>query len=141
MLSAISQLTLQGSSILVSGAFVGSDVHNAGQDAFVAEKLKYRFVASVPTDSICGVQGLNNAATIYSRPSEQNYWVRTTDIIEGVNGAFNTMIYASGGYSAAVAYSGNDYRVLTFGFPLECIKENESRQNIVGIAIDYLLGK
>ena len=141
MLSAISQLTLQGSSIMVSGAFIGSDTHNAGQDAFVADKLKYRFVASVPTDSICGVQGLSNTATIYSRPSEQNYWVRSTDIIEGVNGAFNTMTYSTGGYSAAVAYTGNDYRVLAFGFPLDAIKENDSRQNIVGIAIDYLLGR
>ena len=141
MLTAISQLTLQGSSIMVSGAFIGSDVRNAGQEAFVADKLKYRFVASVPTDSICTVQGLNNTATIYSRPSEQNYWVRSTDIIEGVSGAFSTMKYASGNYSAAVAYSGNGYRVLAFGFPIECIKENESRQNILGIAIDYLLGK
>ena len=141
VLSAISQLTLQGSSILVSGAFIGSDAHNAGQDDFVAEKLKYRFVASVPTDSVCGVNGLGKTATIYSRPSEQSYWVRSTDIIEAVGNAFNTMAYATGGYSAAVAYSGSDYRVLAFGFPLECIKENESRQDILGIAIDYLLGK
>ena len=142
MLSTISQLTLQGTSIMVSGAFVGSDMHSAEQDAFVADKLKYRFVASIPTDSICSVQGLNNTATIYSRPSEQNYWVRSTDVIEAAGGgAFNAMSYASGGYSAAVAYPGPGYRAMSFGFPLECIKDDEVRRDILNIAIDYLLGK
>ena len=141
MLTAISQLTLQGTSIMVSGAFIGSDAHNAGDDGFVADKLKYRFVASVPTDSICTVQGLNNTATIWSRPSEENYWVRSTDIIEAVGGSFSTMKYATGNYSAAIAYPGPGYRVLAFGFPLECITDAETRRNIFGIAIDYLQGK
>lgn len=141
MLTAISQLTLQNTSVLVSGAFIGSDVHNAEQDAFVADKLKFRFAKAIPTDSICSVQGLNNTATIYSRPSEQNYWVRSTDVIEAVGGAFSTMKYDTGNYSAAIAYPGPGYRVLAFGFPLECIKENETRRNILSIAIDYLLGK
>ena len=141
MLTAISQLTLQNSSILVSGAFIGSDMHNAQQDAFVADKLKYRFASSAPTDSICSVQGLNNTATIYSRASEQNYWIAKTDVLEGVSGAFSTMVYTNGNHSAAVAYPGPGYRVLAFGFPLECIREDDSRQNIMGIAIDFLLGK
>ena len=141
MLTAISQLTLQNTSILVSGAFIGSDMHNAQQDAFVADKLKYRFVSTIPTDSICSVQGLNNTATIYSRASEQNYWLARTDILEGVNGAFSTMTYSNGNHSAAVAYPGPGYRVLAFGFPLECIREDESRQNIMGISVDFLLGK
>lgn len=143
MLTAISQLTLQNTSILVSGAFIGSDVHNAEQDAFVADKLKYRYVSSVPTDSICSIQGLNNVATIYSRPSEQNYWLSSTDVIESAQGsnAFSTMLYTSGNHSAAVAYPGPGYRVLAFGFPIECIKDDEVRQNILSISIDFLLGK
>ncbi len=141
MLTAISQLTLQNSSILVSGAFIGSDMHNAQQDAFIADKLKYRYVSIAPTDSICSVQGLNNTATIYSNPNEQNYWVKSTDVIEGVGGAFSTMVYTKGNHSAAVAYPGPNYRVLAFGFPLDCIKDDEARQNILGISIDYLLGK
>jgi hypothetical protein len=143
MLTAISQLTLQNTSILVSGAFIGSDVHNAGQDAFVADKLKYRYVSSVPTDSICSVQGLNNVATIYSRPSEQNYWIRSTDVLESAqsSNAFSTMVYTTGNHSAAVAYPGPGYRVLAFGFPLECIKDDEIRRNILSISIDFLLGK
>lgn len=141
MLTAISQLTLQGSSILVSGAFIGSDVHNAEQDAFVADKLKYRFVGSAPTDSICSVQGLDNTATIYSRPNEQNYWLSYTDVIEGVGGAFNAMVYTAGNHSAAVAYPGPGYRVIAFGFPLECITDRETRRSIMNISIDFLLGK
>ena len=98
-------------------------------------------VRPVPTDSICAIQGLNSTATIYSRPSEQNYWVRSTDVIEPVGGAFSSMAYANGGYSAAIAYPGPGYRVMAFGFPLECIKDDEIRRNIFAIAIDYLLSK
>lgn len=141
MLTAISQLTMQGTSIMVSGAFIGSDVRNAGDDAFIADKLKYRHIATTPTDSICTVEGLGNIGSIYSRPNEESYWLRSTDIIEGVGGAFNAMKYNTNNYPAAVAYPGPGYRVLAFGFPLECIKETETRQNIVGIAIDFLLGK
>ena len=141
VLTAISQLTLQGSSIMVSGAFIGFDPYNAKEDGFVTDKLKYRFIASVPTDSICSVQGLNSMGTIYSRPNEQSYWVRSTDVLEPVGGSFSVMAYTTGGYSAAIAYPGPGYRVMAFGFPLECIQDNEARQSIFSIAIDYLLGK
>ena len=141
MLNAISQLTLQGKSILVSGAFIGNDTHAAGEDDFMSEKLKFRYVASVPTDSICHVEGLDQTTTIWSRPSEENYWVRNTDVIEPVGGAFSSMKYSSKGYSAAIAYPGPDYRVMAFGFPLECIKDDEARRNIISVAIDYLLAR
>ena len=141
MYTAISQLTLQGTSILVSGAFIGSDVLSPEAKDFLADKLKYRFVSKVPTDSICTIQGLNNTATIWSRPSEENYWIRSTDVIEAVGGAFSAMKYATGNFSAGVAYPGPGYRVLAFGFPLECIKDEESRRNIMNIAVDFLLGK
>ena len=141
MLNAISQLTLQGKAILVSGAFIGYDTHAAGEDGFMSEKLKFRYVASVPTDSICNVDGLNDTATIWTRPSEENYWVRNTDVIEPVGGSFSTMKYSSQGYSAAIAYPGPDYRVMAFGFPLECIKDDEARRNIISVAIDYLLAR
>ena len=141
ILAAISQLTMQGKSVLVSGAFVGSDAHNAGEDGFVADKLKYRFIASVPTDSICNVEGLENTASIYSRPNEQNYWVRNTDVIEPVGGAFSSMKYSTGSFSAAIAYPGPGYRAMVYGFPLECITDNETRRNILSISIDFLLGK
>ena len=141
MYTAISQLSLQGTSIMVSGAFIGSDVLSPEAKNFIAEKLKYRFVTKVPTDSICTVQGLNNTATIWSRPSEENYWVRSTDVIEAVGGAFSAMKYTAGNYSAAIAYPGPGYRVLAFGFPLECITDEETRRNIFNISIDFLLGK
>ena len=98
-------------------------------------------ISGFPDEILKMVEGLNNTATIYSRPNEQNYWVPTTDVIEGVGGAFSTMKYAEGNYSAAVAYSGSNYRVLAFGFPLDCITDAETRRSITGIAIDYLLGK
>lgn len=137
--SAISQLILQGASVLISGAFVGSDMTTPDDAGFLANKLKYRFVTATPTDSICAVEGLGHSTTLWTRPNEQNYWVRSTDVIEGIGGAFNTMIYGSSGYAAAIAYPGNDYRVMAFGFPIDCITDAETRRNIMDIAVSYLL--
>ena len=36
---------------------------------------------------------------------------------------------------------GPGYRVLAFGFPIECIKETDARRSIMNIAVDFLLGK
>jgi hypothetical protein len=51
------------------------------------------------------------------------------------------MVYTSGNHSAAVAYPGPGYRVLAFGFPLDCITDKAARQSIMNIAVDFLLGK
>ena len=139
MRSAISQLTRQGASILVSGAFVGSDMRNEEDQVFTSDCLKYTYVTTTPTDSICQVVGLGNTAIISSRPNEQSYWVRSTDVIQGLGGAFSTMKYAANDYSAAIAYPGTDYRVMVFGFPLDCITDGETRRSIINTAVGYLL--
>lgn len=141
MRSAISQLTLQGTSILVSGAYAGSDLGTPEDAAFVADKLKYRFLTSAPADSLCSVSGLGSTAAVWSRPNEAHYWIPATDVIEGLGGAFSTMKYLSTGYSAAIAYPGTDYRVMAFGFPLECITDTNERRNILDIAISYLIAR
>ena len=137
--SAISQLTLQGASILVSGAFIGSDMTSAEEAGFLANKLKFRFIAPSPTTDLCAVEGLGSTATLWTTPNERNYWVRSTDIIEGVGGAFNTMKYSNNNYAAAIAYPGTDYRVMAFGFPIDCITDPDIRRNILDIAISYLI--
>ena len=45
----------------------------------------------------------------------------------------------SNGQSAAVAYSGRDYRCLTVGFPLECITDRRSRDAIMRGILNYLV--
>ena len=41
--------------------------------------------------------------------------------------------------SACVAYSSYDYRVLTMGFPFECIREEQRREAIMRGILNFLL--
>ena len=42
-------------------------------------------------------------------------------------------------YSACVAYSGNDYKAITMGFPFECIKDEPKRNSIMRGLLQFLL--
>jgi hypothetical protein len=43
------------------------------------------------------------------------------------------------GQDAAVAYSGNDYRSFTMGFPFECIMDEKTRGAIMRGILQYLM--
>lgn len=138
MLTAYTQ---SGGSVLVSGAFIGSDMLNSDEQEFVSSVLKYVYEGSICTDSINSVQGLNSDVTIYGQPNEQNYWIRQVDALRAVNGSFPTMLYTQNKYAAAIAYQGHDYRTMCFGFPLECIKEVELRRQILNASVIFLTNK
>ena len=55
--------------------------------------------------------------------------------------AFTTMLYGDGEQSCAVAYKGNDYKAISYGFPLECIVSPEARSAIFAASIQFLLEK
>jgi hypothetical protein len=52
--------------------------------------------------------------------------------------AFTSMQYDDG-YSAAVAYSGNDYKLFIMGFPFECIQSGQKRSSIMRGILNFLL--
>ena len=41
--------------------------------------------------------------------------------------------------SACVAYNGSDYRVLTMGFPFECIRSEQKRHTLMRAFLQFLL--
>lgn len=140
--SVVADFTQRGGSVLTSGAFIGCDmVSDDAECAFTANVLKYQYVGSLPLDSLNVIQGMNTAGTLYNEPNEDNYWIRRADILQGTGGAFSTMLYGGVNHSAAVAYSGEDYRALSFGFPLECIRETETRRGVLSAAIRFILNR
>jgi hypothetical protein len=42
-------------------------------------------------------------------------------------------------FSACVAYGGTDYKTITMGFPLECIKDEPKRNSIMRGLLQFLL--
>ena len=128
--------TQGGGALLTSGAYTGHEIaHSAAQATMAAvTKCRYTGVDSHGTT----VKGLGMVFDIYRAPNEQHYCVPSTDILEPEGGAISVMAYADG-YSAAVAYQGQDYRALTMGFPFECIQSATQRADIMRGIINYLI--
>lgn len=131
-----------GGNILVSGAFIGSDMLSADEAAFTEKVLRYRCASVVRADSIpTHIEGNGIDFDIYDSPNEQNYWVRSVDVIEPCGGAFSTMLHSRQGTSAVTAYRGDDCHVMAFGFPIECITEADKRRAVLTSAVMFLLGR
>ena len=139
MQQTLKQYTEAGGNVLVSGAFIGSDMQANDEQQFTSQVLKYRYQGSLPTDSLNQVTGMNTSASLYNRPNETNYWIRQADMLEAVDGAFSAMLYGGVNTSAATAYQGPSYRTMAYGFPLECIQDTETRRAILSASIRFLL--
>ena len=129
-----------GGHLLVSGAYVGSDMDSSqGNKEFIQNILKYRHGNSLKTDGDkIAVRGLGHTFTLPRLPNEQSYPVTSPDCILPMSPAFPVMTYATGNASAAVAYQGSDYRTFIMGFPFESIREETSRNAIMASILRFL---
>ena len=50
-----------------------------------------------------------------------------------------TMLYKQTALPSAIAYQGADRRSLSFGFPLECIMDENVRRSIIAASVQFLL--
>lgn len=140
MQRALTSYCQSGGNLLVSGAYVGSDMNSTqGNREFTQNLLKYRHGNSFQTtDGTIAIQGLGRTIRIPRLPNEQAYPVTAPDCILAMSPAFPVMTYANGNVSAAVAYQGNDYRTFVMGFPFESIKTEADRTAIMASVLQFL---
>ena len=131
------QLTAHGTSLLVSGAYVGSDMLSDGERQFLATMLKCRYSGrnQAATNE---VRGLGTNLFYWSQLNEQHYAATATDILQPVGHAYTAMQYADGS-DAAIAYPGSDYRSFVMGFPFECIQDSKKRASIMNGILNFLI--
>jgi uncharacterized protein YneR len=129
----------KGGALLVSGAYLGSDMQEPAERRYLADVLKINYEGrdqdSLQRDSI---RGLGMEFTFHRHLNERHYAAHHPEILEPVYPAFSAMKYADD-YSACVAYGGNDYKAITMGFPLECIKDEPKRNSIMRGLLQFLL--
>ena len=125
-------------SLLVSGSFVGSDMRTESEQRFLADVLKLHLNGSQQGNKDGRVQGLGMTFDTWRTLNETHYAATAPDVLSPTSLASCVMKY-SDGQSAAVAYSGHDYRCLTVGFPLECITDQRSRDAIMRGILNYLV--
>ncbi|MEI6752168.1 MAG: xanthan lyase [Paludibacter sp.] len=139
-----------GGNLLVSGAYIGSDLceplNSIKSDReFLKNVLKINYVTS-HASAMGNVRLLNSELrgfrtmdfSYYDTPNGERYYVESPDAIEPADSAaYSICRYVENNRSAAVAYDGA-YKVCSFGFPLETIKSDKDRASLMESILTFL---
>lgn len=142
-MQAVTRYCEQGGNILVSGAFVGTDLWDnpfaTKEDReWAMETLKYRWrnnhgaitgrIKAVPSP-FPAIQG---DYTYYNELNSERYAVEHPDAIEPADEqAFTIFRYTENNLSAGVFYRGEQYNSCILGFPLEAVKEQAALDRLI----------
>ena len=128
-----------GGRILVSGAYVGSDMKQPHERSFMSDVLKTTFTG---TDTNAGnnmVDGLGLSFDIIRQINDRHFAATSVDRIAACDGrSFAAMRYQDGS-TAGVAYDGTDYKSFVMGYPYECINNVRTRQQVMKGLLGFLL--
>jgi hypothetical protein len=139
MQHVLQNYTSRGGRLLVSGAYVGSDMMGDGEQQFLRNVLKCQYTGRNKSFTDV-VFGLNTSVQYWNKLNEEHYAATSVDILQPVGNAYTAMQYANG-HSAAVAYKGGDYATFVMGFPLECIRDEQQRASIMQGIMNFLIHK
>ena len=128
-----------GGRILVSGAYVGSDMTQPHERSFMSDVLKTTFTG---TDTNAGnnmADGLGLSFDIIRQINDRHFAATSVDRIAACDGrSFAAMRYQDGS-TAGVAYDGTDYKSFVMGYPYECINNVRTRQQVMKGLLGFLL--
>ena len=158
MQDAIRSFTSEGGNILVSGAYIGTDVWSQiytfdidkeaqkAAQKFANNVLGYKWVrgyagrsgeVTYAANELTGCSD-SDAGSFHNEINPEHYCVETPDGIApaGKNGKV-MMRYADTGISAAVCHQGKGYRTVCIGFPIETFKQDESLDKIISTTLEF----
>lgn len=136
-----------GGSLLISGAYIGLEKvketksKNNGANNFTHRVLHWNGAGEERADSLMSIQGMNTTSTLTMVPNERHLSTPRTSVLQPTGNAFSILLYSASNHSAAVAYQGPDCNIITLGFPIEQIEEEETRTKLMNAFIQFLLKK
>lgn len=129
---------MQGGKLLVSGAYIGSDMTQEDEKDWLAQFLHCQWQGQIVSPPNAMVQGLGLTFQYISQLNAQHYAAHHVDALSPIGTAFVAMQYADG-QGAAVAYSNaHGAKTIAMGFPWECITEENTRNAIMRGILRYL---
>ena len=128
----------QGGHLFVSGSYIGSDLQKDEERQFLSEVLKVQYGGNKQDYADDHISGLGKQFRVFRNLNEQHYACTSPEMLVPAEGAFCAMQY-SDGTSASVAYQGADYHAFISGFPLECIKDQKTRDAIIRGILAFLI--
>ncbi len=127
-----------GGRMLISGAYLGADMTQESDAVWLSRYLKASYDGTVKTDTLTGVNGLGMQFDFCRMLNADHYAATRTDVLRPEGSAICAMQY-SDGQSAAVAYSGSDYKAFVMGFPFECVTDATTRNKLMQGILNYIL--
>lgn len=148
---ALSSYCNGGGNVLVSGAYVATDLWDnrlapskEEDRRFAEEVLKYRWRTgqAAVEGRVKGVASPYNLAlgeyTYFNELNDQCYVVESPDAIEpAAKGAYTIMRYSENNLSAGVAYRGDDYKTCVLGFPIEALRTQAERSQLIKSVLNF----
>ncbi len=154
MQSAIADYCHAGGNVMVSGAYVATDLWDnplaprVEEDCtFASDVLKYKWRVgqAARRGGVKAVEShllpADGTFDYYSTLNEESYVVESPDAVEpAAPGAETVMRYTENNLSAAVAYKG-DYKTFVMGYPFESIRSDEERAQLMERVLDFFNDK
>lgn len=133
----LARYTRNHGNVIVSGAYVGSDMMGEKEKQFLKDCLHLTHNGMKQLRGNNVISGMNTSFDIYSQLNEEHYAAVSVDLIKPVAPAFCALTEQEGN-SVCVAYDGKDYRAFTMGFPFECIKSARMRAMIMRGILNFM---
>lgn len=137
-----------GGNLLISGAHIGTDVHDNKQDSLVGALLKYKWrtnhASALGNVAVTDSSNLQDVNTLQFNTAYHPviYKVEAPDAIEPYDStASTTMRYTENNMSAAILANTGAYKVAAFGFPLETILDEAKKNSLMEQIIHFFENK
>lgn len=137
MRNALATYTRNRGNLIVSGAYIASDMTTPTETDFLSGTLHVAPGGAVRQYADETITGMGTSFDIYCALNEEHYATPSIDIVAPVGQAFSTLTNHNGN-SVCVAYDGKDYRSLVMGFPFECIKSGAKQASIMKGFLDFI---
>ena len=157
MQKALREYASRGGNMLVSGAYIGTDIWDqvypvhtdslfkAESKKFAETVLGYRWITSNASPNGLArpvrnplIKSEMEIFDLWNTPNGMCYSVESQDgIAPAAAGAYSIFRYSDSGISAGTGYKGKGYRTICLGFPIEAVKYSSDIQEIIRLSLNF----
>ena len=143
--AALLSFAKSSKALLISGAYIGTDMQGGDDTVFLKNFLKVRYEGRNKMTQAPIIHGLNMDFDIYRQLNKDHYAATSVDVLapDTLQAAGETRPQAIMMYndstSAAVGYRGSDYTAIIMGFPFETIASRHARKMVMQGLLNYAL--
>lgn len=137
MQEKITKYTKSNGCLIVSGAYIGSDMMSDKEKAFLLNTFHFTHNGMEQPQGNNIIKGMNTEFDIHAKLNEEHYAATSINKIKPAAPAFCALTDQDGN-SVCVAYDGADYRSFAMGFPFECIKSEQKRSMIMRGILNFI---